>query len=158
MDAADEITLTGVRAFGYHGVYDEERRQGQEFTVDATLHLSTTRAAETDDVADTIHYGEAAERIAAIVSGAPVNLLETLAQRIADELLSRDIVRMVTVTVHKPQAPIPVPFGDVSVTIRRARPAARCPCSGGPSRCARSSCWRSRSPHGSATRSWRPTT
>ena len=77
-----------------------------------------------DDVADTIHYGEAAERIAAIVSGAPVNLLETLAQRIADELLSRDIVRMVTVTVHKPQAPIPVPFGDVSVTIRRARPAA----------------------------------
>ena len=124
MDAADEITLTGVRAFGYHGVYDEERRQGQEFTVDATLHLSTTRAAETADVADTIHYGEAAERIAAIVSGSPVNLLETLAQRIADELLSRDIVRMVTVTVHKPQAPIPVPFGDVSVTIRRARPAA----------------------------------
>ena len=124
MDVIDEITLTGVRAFGRHGVYAEERERGQDFVVDATLFVQTARAAASDDVTDTIHYGEAAERIAAIVSGAPVNLLETLAQRIADELLSRDIVRMVTVTVHKPQAPIPVPFGDVSITIRRARPAA----------------------------------
>lgn len=124
MDVIDEITLTGVRAFGRHGVYAEERERGQDFVVDATLFVQTARAAASDDVTDTIHYGEAAERIAAIVSGAPVNLLETLAQRIADELLSHDIVRMVTVTVHKPQAPIPVPFGDVSVTIRRARPAA----------------------------------
>ena len=121
MDAADEITLTGVRAFGYHGVYDEERRQGQEFTVDATLHLSTTRAAETDDVADTIHYGEAAERIAAIVSGAPVNLLETLAQRIADVALADARVQTVTVTVHKPHAPIAQTFSDVAVTLRRGR-------------------------------------
>lgn len=118
----DEIALVGVRAVGYHGVYPDERRDGQEFVVDATLSVSTARAAASDDVADTVHYGEAAERIAGIVAGEPVNLLETLAARIADELLADPIVRAVMVTVHKPHAPIPVPFGDVSVTIHRAAP------------------------------------
>lgn len=122
MDFVDEITLTGVRAFGYHGVLPEERRQGQEFVVDATLHLSTAKAAASDDVADTVHYGEAAQRIAAIVAGEPFDLLESVAARIADDLLSYDLVKMVSVTIHKPQAPIPVPFSDVSVTIRRTRP------------------------------------
>ncbi|MET0734532.1 MAG: dihydroneopterin aldolase [Microbacterium sp.] len=121
MDFADEITLTGIRAFGRHGVYDDERRDGQHFTVDATLYLSTARAAETDDVADTVHYGEVAERIVALVRGEPVNLIEALAARIADDLLTDEIVRMVAVTVHKPEAPITVPFTDVSVTIRRAK-------------------------------------
>ncbi|MFT3798037.1 MAG: dihydroneopterin aldolase [Microbacterium sp.] len=126
MDFMDEITLTGVRAFGYHGVYEQERHDGQEFVVDATLFLSTQRAAASDDVADTIHYGEVAERIVEIVAGDPVNLLERLAVRIADDLLTRGDVRMVAVTVHKPQAPIAVPFADVSVTVRRAaRPADR---------------------------------
>ena len=123
MDFADEITLTGVRAFGRHGVLAHERRDGQHFTVDATLFVSTRRAAETDDVADTVHYGEVAERIVEIVGGDPVNLLERLAARIADDLLARDGVQMVAVTVHKPEAPITVPFQDVSVTIRRAAPA-----------------------------------
>ncbi|MEI3846038.1 MULTISPECIES: dihydroneopterin aldolase [unclassified Microbacterium] len=122
MDFVDEITLTGVRAFGYHGVLPEERRQGQEFVVDATLYLSTAAAAASDDVTDTVHYGDAAERIAAIVAGEPFNLLESVAARIADDLLAYDLVKMVSVTIHKPQAPIPVPFSDVSVTIRRARP------------------------------------
>jgi dihydroneopterin aldolase len=122
MDFVDEITLTGVRAFGYHGVLPEERRQGQEFVVDATLYVSTARAAASDDVTDTVHYGDAAERIAAIVAGEPLNLLESVAARIADDLLAYDLVKMVSVTIHKPQAPIPVPFSDVSVTIRRARP------------------------------------
>ena len=120
MDFLDEITLTGVRAFGHHGVFEQERREGQEFVVDVTLFVSTTRAAATDDVADTVHYGEIAERIVALVSNDPVNLLEKLAARIADDLLAWDQVRMVSVTIHKPQAPIAVPFADVSVTIRRA--------------------------------------
>ena len=126
MDFVDEITLTGIRAFGYHGVYDDERREGQEFVVDVTLHLPTADAAASDDVADTVHYGELAERIVALVAGEPVNLLETLAQRIADDILTDQRVRLATVTVHKPQAPITVQFGDVSVTIRRAgeRPRA----------------------------------
>lgn len=125
MDFADEITLTGLRVFGRHGVYESERRDGQYFIVDATLHVSTTTAAASDDVVDTVHYGEAAEQIAAIIAGEPVNLLETLAQRIADALLRYDGVRMVTVTVHKPEAPIPLQFSDVSVTIRRSRPESR---------------------------------
>jgi dihydroneopterin aldolase len=121
MDFIDEITLTGVRAFGYHGVFAEERRDGQEFVVDATLYVSTQKAAASDDVADTVHYGEVAERIVELVGREPLNLIEGLAARIADDLLARDGVKMVAVTVHKPQAPIAVPFADVSVTIRRAR-------------------------------------
>ncbi len=121
MDAVDHITLTGVRAFGYHGVYPDEKRDGQEFIVDATVVLPLARAAETDDVADTVHYGELAERIAVIVSGEPVDLLERLAARIADEVLRDERVESVTITVHKPAAPIPVPFADVSVTITRGR-------------------------------------
>ncbi|MCG7416992.1 MULTISPECIES: dihydroneopterin aldolase [Microbacterium] len=121
MDFADEITLTGVRAHGFHGVYPEEKREGQDFVVDVVLQLSLRPAAESDDVRDTVHYGELAERIVAIVQGDPADLLETVAQRIADDVLADERVMLVTVTVHKPQAPITVPFGDVSVTIRRGR-------------------------------------
>ncbi|MBD8023210.1 dihydroneopterin aldolase [Microbacterium gallinarum] len=121
MGGADEITLTGLRVFGRHGVYDEERRVGQDFVVDVTLRLDTRRAAATDDVADTVHYGELAEQIAVIVGGEPVDLLETLAARIADQVLTADLVDGVRVTVHKPYAPIPLSFTDVSVTIERAR-------------------------------------
>ena len=129
MDVIDEITLTGVRAFGRHGVYAEERERGQDFVVDATLFVQTARAAASDDVTDTIHYGEAAERIAEIVAGEPVNLLETLAERIAGDLLARPGVERVAVTVPKPQAPIPVPFADVAVTIRRSKPVDAAPLS-----------------------------
>lgn len=121
MDVADEITLTGLRVFGRHGVYDDERRDGQDFVVDVTLRLDTRPAAASDDVADTVHYGEMAEQIAAIVGGEPVDLLETLAARIADHLLGFELVDGVRVTVHKPQAPIPLSFADVSVTIDRRR-------------------------------------
>jgi len=122
VDFADEITLTGVRAYGYHGVFEAERREGQEFVVDVTLFLSTAAAAASDDVADTVHYGEVAERIVELVGGEPLNLIEALAARIADDLLiTHEIVRMVAVTVHKPHAPITVPFENVAVTIRRAR-------------------------------------
>ena len=121
MDFVDEITITGIRAFGYHGVYPDEKRDGQEFVVDATLYLSTARAAETDDVADTVHYGELAEAIATIVAGDPVDLIETLAHRIADVVLAHDLVQMTRVTVHKPSAPIAVPFADVAVTVHRGR-------------------------------------
>jgi dihydroneopterin aldolase len=124
VDFLDEIALTGLRVFGRHGVYEHERADGQHFIVDATLYLSTAAAAASDDVADTVHYGEAAERIAAIVEGEPVSLLETLAQRIADVLLAYEGVRMVAVTVHKPQAPIAREFADVSVSIRRSADAA----------------------------------
>jgi dihydropteroate synthase len=116
------ISLRGLRARGRHGVYDFERAQGQEFVVDATLELNLGPAAASDDVTDTVHYGELAERLVEIVTGEPVNLIETLADRLASACLADGRVAAATVTVHKPQAPIPHEFGDVAVTIRRSRP------------------------------------
>jgi 7,8-dihydroneopterin aldolase/epimerase/oxygenase len=118
---ADRITLTGLRVHGRHGVYESERRAGQDFVVDVTLELDTTGAARSDDVADTVHYGELAEALAAVVGGEPVNLLETLAERLAAVCLADPRVTAADVTVHKPQAPIQLAFADVAVTIRRAR-------------------------------------
>ncbi|MDQ1130190.1 dihydroneopterin aldolase [Microbacterium sp. SORGH_AS_0888] len=118
----DRITLTGLRGRGFHGVFPEERREGQEFVVDVEITLDTRPAARSDDVADTVHYGEVAEDVVAVVTGDPVDLVETLAQRIADAVLARPAVEAVRVTVHKPGAPITVPFADVAVTIERARP------------------------------------
>jgi dihydroneopterin aldolase len=115
----DLISLIGLRGYGHHGVYEDERRDGQEFVVDVTLELDTAAAAASDDVADTVHYGELAATLVAIIEGEPVNLLERLAQRLADRCLSDPRVAAVTVTVHKPQAPIPHEFADVAVTIRR---------------------------------------
>ena len=120
--ARDTITLTGVRARGHHGVLAEERRDGQEFVVDVALTLDLARAAASDDVADTVHYGELAEAIVAAIERDPVDLIETLAERIAALVLENAAVHEVVVTVHKPHAPIPVPFDDVAVTLRRGRP------------------------------------
>ncbi|MFT4212695.1 MAG: dihydroneopterin aldolase [Microbacterium sp.] len=117
----DRIVLTGVRATGFHGVYPDERRDGQEFVVDLELTLDLRPASRSDHVADTVHYGELAEQVVSIVEGDPVDLVETLAQRIADAVLGRPLVEAVRVTVHKPSAPITVPFGDVAVTIERSR-------------------------------------
>jgi dihydroneopterin aldolase len=117
----DTITLTGLTVFGRHGVYPDERRDGQDFVVDLQLSVDTRPAAASDDVADTVHYGLLADEVAAIVGGEPVDLLETLAARIAGAVLEHERVRRVTVTVHKPQAPIAVTFSDVSVSITRTR-------------------------------------
>lgn len=116
----DRIELTGLRVFGRHGVYEFER-EGQDFVVDAVLEVDASRAAASDDIADTVHYGELADTIAGIVGGEPVNLLETLAERIARAVLADARVQATTVTVHKPQAPISREFADVAVTIRRER-------------------------------------
>ena len=118
----DRIEVTGLRAFGRHGVLEHERRDGQEFVVDAVLWLDTRAAAATDDLALTVDYGAVATRLTAIVSGEPVALIETLADRLAAACLSADqAVREVEITVHKPQAPLAVPFKDVAVSIRRSR-------------------------------------
>ncbi|MUL41844.1 dihydroneopterin aldolase [Streptomonospora sp. PA3] len=115
----DRIRLTGLRARGYHGVLEHERRDGQEFVVDAVLALDLRAAGRSDDLAETVHYGELADRLVAVVEGDPVRLIETLAERLAAVCLAERRVRLVEVTVHKPQAPIPHAFDDVSVTIVR---------------------------------------
>lgn len=117
----DRITLTGLRVTGRHGVFAHERRDGQEFVVDAALEVDTAAAAAADDLAQTIDYGALAQRLADIVAGPPVRLIETLAAQLAEACLSDERVAAATVTVHKPQAPIPLQFEDVAVTIRRER-------------------------------------
>lgn len=120
---SDQIAIRGIRAFGYHGVLPEERAQGQLFVVDAVLTVDTRFAAAGDDLDQTVDYAGLAQRLVAIVEGDPVNLIETLAQRLADDCLKEDRVAAVEVTVHKPDAPAGVPFGDISVTIARDRSA-----------------------------------
>lgn len=121
MPSGDRISLCGLRVRGRHGVFEHERRDGQEFVVDAVLEVSTAAAAASDALADTVDYGELAQRLAAVVAGEPMQLLERLAALLADACLADSRVRAATVTVHKPQAPIPLAFADVAVTIRRER-------------------------------------
>jgi dihydroneopterin aldolase len=102
-------------------VYEHERRDGQDFVVDVTVWLDLAQAAVSDDLADTLNYGELAQRTAAIVAGPPADLIETVAVRIADDVLTDRRVQAVEVTLHKPQAPIPLEFADVAVVVHRSR-------------------------------------
>ena len=122
MSGDDRIVLRGLRVRGHHGVFEHERREGQDFLVDLVVWLDIAAATASDDLADTLHYGELAERVAAIVAGPPVNLIEVVAGRVADEVLTDARVQAVEVTVHKPQAPIPQDFADVAVVVYRTRP------------------------------------
>ena len=117
---ADRITLTGLELFGHHGVFPDEKRDGQGFVVDLTIWLDLTEAAASDDLAGTVNYGELAQLAAGVVTGPPRDLIETVAAEIADEIMRRYPVHAAEVTVHKPSAPIPLTFADVSVTIRRS--------------------------------------
>jgi dihydroneopterin aldolase len=117
----DRVALRGLRARGHHGVFPEEREKGQTFVVDLVLGLDTRPAAAGDDLTKTAHYGIVAEEVVAVVEGEPVNLIETLAERIARTCLRHEEIQEVEVCVHKPQAPITVPFDDVTVTITRSR-------------------------------------
>jgi dihydroneopterin aldolase len=119
--ADDRISVKGLRARGRHGVLAAERELGQEFIIDVTLFLDTAPAAAGDDLTKTVHYGELAQDLVKVVEGEPVDLIETLAQRLADVCLARELVRSAEVSVHKPAAPIPLPFDDVIVTIVRSR-------------------------------------
>lgn len=120
-EMSDRIELTGIRGYGFHGVFEDERVNGQEFVVDLTIHCDLREAGRSDDLAATIHYGELATRVHQFIEGEPMDLIEALAERIAAEVLTNQIVNKISVTVHKPSAPISVPFSDVSVTITRER-------------------------------------
>lgn len=121
----DRIAVVGLRATGHHGVLPAERRDGQVFGADVVLHLDTRPAADADDLALTADYSAVAEAVTAVLAGPPVDLVETLAQRVADAALAvAPGVEVVDVVVHKPGAPLTVPFDDVTVAIRRRRDEA----------------------------------
>lgn len=115
----DSITLTGLRVRAHHGVFDFERENGQDFVIDVTVWLDTSAATEGDALAETVHYGELAIALADAVTRDPVDLIETLAERLASVALGFPAADVVRITVHKPDAPIPLPFEDVAVQITR---------------------------------------
>jgi dihydroneopterin aldolase len=118
---ADRIVVRGVEGFGYHGVLAEERANGQRFLVDLELEVDLKRAGEHDDLAATVDYSAVAKHALSVIEGEPFDLIETVAQRVAQQVLSDPLVESVAVTVHKPEAPVGVPFADVSVTVVRRR-------------------------------------
>jgi 7,8-dihydroneopterin aldolase/epimerase/oxygenase len=118
---ADRIELRGLTVRGHHGMYEHERRDGQDFVVDITVWVDLAAAAASDDLADTLDYGMLAQRAADLVAGPPRKLIETVAGAIADDVMADDRVHAVEVVVHKPSAPIPLQFNDVAVVARRSR-------------------------------------
>lgn len=122
---ADRIELRGLAVRGNHGVFDHERRDGQDFVVDITVWIDLAAAAASDDLADTYDYGVLATRAAEIVAGPARNLIETVAAEIAEGVMTDERVHTVEVVLHKPQAPIPLTFADVAVVARRSRRGTR---------------------------------
>ena len=116
----DRITLSGLTATGHHGVFPEERRDGQTFVVDVELHMLLD--THSDDLSQTVNYAEVADQVIDVITGEACDLIETVAGRVADRCLAFTPVSAVAVTVHKPQAPVPHTFADVSVTIHRSKP------------------------------------
>lgn len=117
----DELAVTGIECFAHHGVFDFERREGQIFLVDLVLGFDTRPAAASDDLDETVNYGSLALDVKAAVERDPVDLVETVAQRIADVCLLDSRVEWVRVTLHKPDAPIDATYSDVALTITRTR-------------------------------------
>ena len=121
----DRIELRGLTVRGHHGVFEHERRDGQDFKVDITVWIDLDTAAASDDLADTLDYGALARRAADVVAGPPRNLIETVAGEIAEGVMTDERVHAVEVVVHKPSAPIPLTFEDVAVVARRRRQGGR---------------------------------
>jgi 7,8-dihydroneopterin aldolase/epimerase/oxygenase len=122
---ADRIELRGLTVRGHHGVFEHERRDGQDFVVDITVWIDLETAAATDDLADTFDYGVLAQQAADVVAGPPRKLIEAVAGDIAERVMADARVHAVEVAVHKPSAPIPLQFSDVAVVARRSRRGGR---------------------------------
>jgi len=116
----DLITITGIKAFGYHGVFEHEAVNGQDFFVDLEITLDLSKASRTDELADTIDYGALADLVVEEITGERVQLIERLAGRIADRIKAQHPeIDWIEVTVHKPKAPVSSEVADISVTITR---------------------------------------
>lgn len=121
MPEHDVIHLRGLQFYAYHGVLPEEQKLGQTFLIDVDLSFDLQKAGLSDEVRDTLNYAEAYAKIKEVVQGGPYRLLEYLAEQIAERLLAAFPCDQVRVEVHKPQAPVPGVFRDISVEILRRR-------------------------------------
>lgn len=117
----DRIHLRGVEAFGYHGVLPDEKRDGQPFVVDVVMELDLATVGGSDALDDTVSYAEIAGEVVSRITGPSFDLIERLAEVVADDVLRHRLVDAATVTVHKPQAPVGHPFTDVAVEVHRTR-------------------------------------
>ena len=119
----DIIFIERLQVYGFHGVHPEERRLGQRFELDLRIETSTRAAGLSDRLEDTVSYSEIARRVKALVEREPKQLLEAVAESVAEAVLAEDgRIAAVTVTLRKPNAPIKdLVFGSVGVTIRRER-------------------------------------
>lgn len=122
---SDKIRIEKIHTFGYHGVFPEEKENGQNFYITLTLSLDLKPAGTSDELAKTVNYAAVIARVVEIVSAKPgFNLIEALAEKIAGTLLAEfPLLKSIDVEIHKPEAPIPTPFGDISVRISRPEPA-----------------------------------
>ncbi len=118
----DSIRITGLELFGYHGVYDHEKQNGQRFLVDLTVWIDSGEASVSDDLSQTLDYGELVKAVAAEVKGESVDLIEKLAAKVLDVVWRFEKALVAKVTVHKPEAPVGFPVTDISVTLKRERP------------------------------------
>ena len=119
---SDQILITGIHGFGFHGLFEHERSDGQDFYVDLALEVDLEAASRTDSIQDTVNYGEITDLVVAQITSNPVSLIEKLAGRIAEQILNSYMkVNSVTITVHKPQAPVAASIKDIAVQITRTR-------------------------------------
>jgi dihydroneopterin aldolase len=119
---SDQIVLTGIHGFGYHGLFEQERKDGQDFFVDLTLSVDLTAASLSDAIDDTVNYAEITDLVVEEITNNPINLIEKLAARIAERILNQHLkVTSITVTVHKPQAPVAAQLKDIAVVVTRSR-------------------------------------
>ena len=116
----DQIIIENLEIFGYHGVFEEEAFLGQKFIVDARLYLDTRPAGQTDDLTQSLDYGEVCQFIKKLVETERYMLIEKIAEEIASGLLlTYDLLQKVEITVKKPWAPVRVHLDTVAVRIER---------------------------------------
>ena len=116
----DKIHIKNLEVFARHGVFPEENVLGQKFVVSAVLYTSTREAGRADDLAKSIHYGEVSQFVTEFMEQNTFKLLETVAERLAEELLLRtEHLEKVSLEIKKPWAPVGLPLETVSVEIER---------------------------------------
>ena len=118
---SDFIEIEGISGFGYHGLFDHERRNGQSFSADVKLELKGKKASKSDEISDAVDYSEVIKLVHQIIIGEPVNLIEHLAENIANALLEEFSITSVEVVLHKANAPVGLPVRDIAVRIKRSK-------------------------------------